>query len=182
MSNNEDNKPSRYAQRKEKLDEYRSKVMRFTFQLSIHDKEVREYFESQPDKGEYLKRLILDDKERRIRGLPERPISVEPLTDEDCTPVDLGQDVKGKVAAVKLECLSPACRTAEHQLVLMSGLKKYGGAVSCVNLYSGKRVRWKLNELMGEVKPERLPDWAQDRRSVLLNEQTVEEPTRGEER
>lgn len=46
-----------YQKRKEKNDEYRSKIMRFTFQLSLGDSEVREWFEQQPEKGAYLKDL-----------------------------------------------------------------------------------------------------------------------------
>ena len=48
-----------YQKRKEKNDEYRSKIMRFTFQLSLGDTEVREWFEQQPEKGAYLKDLCL---------------------------------------------------------------------------------------------------------------------------
>ena len=174
MSNNEETKISRYAQRKEKNDLYRSKVLRFTFQLSIHDSEVREWFERQPDKGAYLKRLILDDKERQLEGLQERPISFDPLTADDCTPIDFSQEVRGKIAAVKLESLLPANRTADHQLVLVNGVV-YGNTCSCVNLYSGKRVRWKPNEIIGEVKPECLPNWAKDRYSVIEQEKAMKE-------
>lgn len=39
-----------YQKRKEKNDEYRSKIMRFTFQLSLGDTEVREWFEQQPER------------------------------------------------------------------------------------------------------------------------------------
>ena len=42
-----------YQKRKEKNDEYRSKIMRFTFQLSLGDGEVRDWFEQQPEKGAY---------------------------------------------------------------------------------------------------------------------------------
>lgn len=55
-----------YQKRKEKNDEYRSKIMRFTFQLSLGDSEVREWFEQQPEKGAYLKDLILRDKAERL--------------------------------------------------------------------------------------------------------------------
>lgn len=48
-----------YQKRKEKNDEYRSKIMRFTFQLSLGDGEVRDWFEQQPEKGAYLKDLML---------------------------------------------------------------------------------------------------------------------------
>lgn len=59
-----------YQKRKEKNDEYRSKIMRFTFQLSLGDTEVREWFERQPEKGAYLKDLILRDKAERL-GYPK---------------------------------------------------------------------------------------------------------------
>lgn len=55
-----------YQKRKEKNDEYRSKIMRFTFQLSLGDGEVREWFEQQPEKGAYLKDLILRDKAEQL--------------------------------------------------------------------------------------------------------------------
>lgn len=55
-----------YQKRKEKNDEYRSKIMRFTFQLSLGDTEAREWFEQQPEKGAYLKDLILRDKAERL--------------------------------------------------------------------------------------------------------------------
>lgn len=55
-----------YQKRKEKNDEYRSKIMRFTSQLSLGDGEVRDWFEQQPEKGAYLKDLILRDKAERL--------------------------------------------------------------------------------------------------------------------
>ena len=55
-----------YQKRKEKNDEYRSKIMRFTFQLSLGDGEVRDWFERQPEKGAYLKELILRDKAEQL--------------------------------------------------------------------------------------------------------------------
>ena len=55
-----------YQKRKEKNDEYRSKIMRFTFQLSLGDGEVRDWFEQQPEKGAYLKKLSLRDKAEQL--------------------------------------------------------------------------------------------------------------------
>lgn len=66
-----------YQKRKEKNDEYRSKIMRFTFQLSLGDTEVREWFEQQPEKGAYLKDLILRDKAERL-GYNREQKSAEP--------------------------------------------------------------------------------------------------------
>lgn len=61
---NDRQSPSNYKKRKDSMDAYRRKVLRFTFQFSIHDAEAREWFEQQPEKGAYLKQLILEDKER----------------------------------------------------------------------------------------------------------------------
>lgn len=40
----------------------------FTFQFSLKDTEALEWFDAQPDKGQYLKGLILADKQRQIQG------------------------------------------------------------------------------------------------------------------
>ena len=58
----------------------------------------------------------------------------------------------------------------------------YGNTCSCINLYSGKRVRWKPNEIIGEVKPECLPNWEKDRYSVIECEQAMKETRDKDER
>ncbi|MDD4510628.1 MAG: hypothetical protein PHY23_06990 [Oscillospiraceae bacterium] len=52
--------------RKKSQEQYRHKVRRFTFQFSLKDTEVQEWFECQSDKGDYLKNLILEDKRRHL--------------------------------------------------------------------------------------------------------------------
>lgn len=55
---------------------YRHRVRRFTFQFSLQDTDARQWFEEQPDKGKYLKCLILADRQRElIRREQERAIS-----------------------------------------------------------------------------------------------------------
>lgn len=66
--------PTRYEKHRESADAYRSKVRRFTLQFSLHDTEAREWFEQQPEKGDYLKSLILRDKERQL--YPKQDASV----------------------------------------------------------------------------------------------------------
>lgn len=262
MGDKEGKGQSRYAQRKEQYDAYRSKIRRFTFQLSLRDGEVREWFERQPDKGAYLKRLILEDKERKLCGPLEEiasqetekrmaknyeitqtvriggkevvlgvdessaepyfcalyttnelfyeysdcmvggyaeimklfgeriqaqaemvlaeqeqtAIPLEPLAVSDCYPNDYGQSIDGKIVAVKLEALAPEYRTADHQIVLVDGgsgsrAEPRGNACFCINLYSGKRIRWERYDIQGEVKPERLPEWAKERCSAIQREQ-----------
>lgn len=275
MDGNDEKGQSRYAQRKKHYDAYRSKVRRFTFQLSLRDGEVREWFESQPDKGAYLKRLILEDKERDLNGPLEEPapqgaetekrmaqnyeiiqavriggkevvlgvdessaepyfcalystnelfyeysdcmvgsyaeivklfgervqaqaemvlaeqeqtsVSLEPLAPADCYPNDYGQSIDGKIVAVKLKSLAPEYRTADHQLVLVDGgsgsrAEPRGNACFCINLHSGKRIRWERYDIQGEVKPEKLPEWAKERYSAIQREQAEKKPKEREGR
>lgn len=74
--NQSNDKPSLsfYKKHKDSMDAYRRKVLRFTFQFSIHDTEAREWFEQQPEKGAYLKQLILEDKERTREDLLRPPV------------------------------------------------------------------------------------------------------------
>ena len=58
----------RRKNRKLTQENYRHRVRRFTFQFSLKDTEALEWFETQPDKGQYLKGLILADKQRQMQG------------------------------------------------------------------------------------------------------------------
>lgn len=56
----------RLKKRKEAQKAYRHKVRKFTLQFNLADTEAREWFEQQPDKGKYLKKLILNDKKEKL--------------------------------------------------------------------------------------------------------------------
>ena len=71
--------------RKKSQEKYRHKVRRFTFQFSLKDAEARAWFEQQPDKGEYLKALILADKQRCLVQSSEKiSAKAEPHTLDAC--------------------------------------------------------------------------------------------------
>ena len=55
------------------MENYRHRVRRFTLQFSLKDTEVLEWFDKQPDKGKYLKELMLADKERQLEGQEKDP-------------------------------------------------------------------------------------------------------------
>ncbi len=61
----------RKENRKRSQENYRHRIRRFTFQFSLKDREPLEWFEAQPDKGKYLKNLILEDKQRHIQSEEE---------------------------------------------------------------------------------------------------------------
>ena len=57
----------RKQRRYEMSETYRKKVLRFTLQFNpTTDMEAREWFEKNNKSGAYLKRLILEDKARRL--------------------------------------------------------------------------------------------------------------------
>ena len=61
----------RNENRKLAQENYRHRVRRFTFQFSLKDTEAWEWFEAQPDKGKYLKELILADKQQQLQKQQE---------------------------------------------------------------------------------------------------------------
>lgn len=61
----------RHENRKSAQENYRHRVRRFTFQFSLKDTEALEWFEAQPDKGKYLKELILADKQQQLQKQQE---------------------------------------------------------------------------------------------------------------
>lgn len=90
------------------------------------------------------------------------------ITEGMCFPQDYGQDLTGKIVAIKPDVLRPEYRSADHQLVLVDGgsgaiANSYGTTCFCVNLYTGESVRWGRYDVLGEIKPDCLPDWAKER-------------------
>lgn len=98
-----------------------------------------------------------------------------PITPEMCYINDYDKSIEGKIVAIKKSVFRPEYQSADHQLVYVVGgngakAQSRGNACFCVNLYSGKEVRWERYEVQGEVKPEYLPDWARDRLKIVLRE------------
>ena len=95
-------------------------------------------------------------------------IPLQPCTPEHCIPNDNRQNFENKVVIIRLERLRPEYRTADKQLVLVTGgfgaqANARGRAVYTINLYSGKESRWNREDILGAVKPEYMPDWAKER-------------------
>ena len=72
----------RLENRKSAQENYRHRIRRFTFQFSLKDTEALEWFEAQPDKGKYLKELILADKQQQLQKQQENETN-EMLLAED---------------------------------------------------------------------------------------------------
>ncbi len=104
------------------------------------------------------------------------------ITEDMCIPIRQCGDIVGKIMAVRADALRPEYRSADHQLVYVTGgngarEKSLGSACYGITLYSGKHIRWERHDLQGEVKAECLPQWAGER-SVEIREQKADRVTR----
>lgn len=107
------------------------------------------------------------------------------ITAEMCIPLSGSTNLEGKVAAIKADVLRPEYRSAEHQLIYVTGGNgargARGSACFSTNLYTGENVRWERYDLHGEVKPECLPQWAKERLADIQKQEpaiTVQEQER----
>ena len=109
-------------------------------------------------------------------GLPH-----ELFTAEHCFPNDYKQSIEGKVVAIKANVFRAEYRRGDAQLVLVNhgnGAKENprGNAVYCQHLNTGKSTRFERYDVLGEVKPECMPDWAVKKLTVLQAEKSTGQP------
>lgn len=102
---------------------------------------------------------LFQAKEKEL-GIPTTEI-----TEADCIPDHYSHDINGKVIAIDPKVLKPEFRRADKQLYLVTGgfgasANSRGSAVFCTNILTGKSTRYERMDVMGEVKPECMPDWA----------------------
>lgn len=98
------------------------------------------------------------------------PITV--ITINDCIPDHHSHDLNGKVIAIDTKHLRPEFQRADKQLYFVYGgfgasPNSRGSAVFCTNLYSGRNTRMERYQVLGEVKPECMPEWAKEKAEAL---------------
>jgi hypothetical protein len=114
--------------------------------------------------------------------ISETDYQSEPITGEECRPHDYGQDLNGRIVAIRADVLRPEWRRGDRQLVLVDGGNgakgsARGGAVFCYYLYNGEHTRFERSDVLGEIKD--LPGWAKERFAVMQSEREAKEtPTR----
>ncbi len=99
------------------------------------------------------------------------------VAEEICRPLSQCGDIVGKVMVVRAEALRPEYRSVEHQLIYVTGgngarENSLGTACYCIILYSGERGRWERYELLGEVRTECMPEWAEKRLNEIRKQKT----------
>ena len=101
-------------------------------------------------------------------------IPITLITEADCIPDHYSKDINGKIIAIDPKVLKPEFQRADRQLYYVTGgfgasANSRGSAVFCTNLHTGKSTRYERMDVMGEVKPERLPEWAKEKAQELSN-------------
>ena len=102
------------------------------------------------------------------------------LREEQCFPMDSETDITGKVVAIKPDSLRYEYQQADRQLILVTnggGARgnSRGSAVFGINVFTGRNAgRWERLDILGEVRPEHLPQWAKDRLPVIQRERALE--------
>lgn len=93
------------------------------------------------------------------------PITV--ITKDDCIPDNRAKDITGKIIAIDSKMFRPEFQRADRQIYIVKGgfganANARGNAVFCKNVYDGKSERFERNDILGEVKPDCIPQWAKD--------------------
>lgn len=99
-------------------------------------------------------------------------IPVAVITEADCIPDHYTKDINGKIIAIDPKVLKPEFRRADRQLYLVTGgfgasANSRGSAVFCTNFHTGESTRYERMDIMGEVKPDCMPDWAKEKAQEL---------------
>lgn len=111
-------------------------------------------------------RLDSIDLDRRYRGNPD--FEDAPILRADCVPDGMKESIEGKVVAIKPEVFAPEYRTCSHQLYIATGgfgtsPDARGRTVFATNIYSGEKERFKRDDILGVVLPERIPAWVHEK-------------------
>lgn len=146
---------------------------------------IHEYYTEAMGGDDYLEvmELYTDRLKGQIAAMQAQRktlhIPLDVLGREHCFPLLDGDDITGKVVAIKPSAMRYEYRRADCQLILVtngSGARGYRGtSVYGVNVFTGRRDgRWERADILGEVRPECLPRWAKDRLPVIQREQALE--------
>lgn len=91
---------------------------------------------------------------------------MKPFTMNDCIPDDKSCSIVGKIVVLNAELNRYEYRHSAYQLVLAEGGHGADGgrgqAVFGTCLATGEHRRWERYDVLGEIKPDRMPEWAKE--------------------
>ncbi len=116
----------------------------------------------------------------RVKGQIEKvrselakfPFDLTPFTAEDCLPENSSDSIIGKVVVIKASSMRKEYQHSAYQLVYVEGghgaSGGRGNAVFGTCLGTGEKGRWERFNVLGEIRPDRMPDWAQEKLEDLV--------------
>lgn len=152
--------------------------------------DIAEYYSEAMSSNDYLEimELYADRVKGQIAAVQAQRrtlhIPLDMLDREHCFPLLNGDDITGKVVAVKPASLRYEYQRADCQLFLVTGgsgarANSRGTSVYGVNVFTGRRAgRWERGDILGEVRPECLPQWAKDHLQGIQRGTAKERSTR----
>lgn len=109
-----------------------------------------------------------------------------PFAKDDCIPDKRNESIVGKVVVINAELNRYEYQHSAYQLVLVDGghgaTGGRGQAVFGTCLADGKRARWERYDVLGVIKPEKMPDWAKEAVAEIKKQEKAKKPNSREER
>lgn len=114
--------------------------------------------------------IFTDRVQEQIEGVrteqEQFKFDMSPFTIDDCIPDDKNGSIVGKVIVINAEVNRHEYRHSAYQLVLVDGghgaLGGRGQAVFGTCLADGSHARWERHDVLGEIKPGKMPAWAKE--------------------
>ena len=104
--------------------------------------------------------------------LAQFPFDLTPFTAEDCLHENSSDSIIGKVVVIKASSMREEYQHSAYQLVYVeSGHGDSGGrgnAVFGTCLGTSEKGRWERFNVLGEICPDRMPDWAKEKLEDLI--------------
>lgn len=123
---------------------------------------------------------ISQEAELSLETERQRGIS-NTLTQDDCIPGSRNGDYEGELIVIRPAVLQRDRRTADHQLCRAEGgfgckANSRGQAVYVKNIFDGRSMRYERNDVLGVIRPDRIPGWAKERLEPGRDQQKPEKP------
>ena len=122
---------------------------------------------------------IREQIEKVRTELTQFSFDLTPFTKEDCLPENRDRSIVRKVVVINPESLRKEYRHSAYQLVYAEGGHGANGgrgnAVFGTSLATGEKGRWERFNVLGEIRPDRMPDWAKEKLEDYLRRQRERE-------
>lgn len=110
-----------------------------------------------------------------------------PFTVDDCIPDNRSENIVGKVVVINAQLNRYEYQHSAYQLVLVDGGngasgRSMGQGVFGTCLATGEKSRWERYDVLGEIKPECMPDWAKESLAKIREQQKEKKQKNREER